>query len=111
MVARPKNGPSLATVWLREYARTYLPSEAMFDFAPDDLRRAGLSLIDVRNLLRTGVVTYEDKLDGPGGLWIVEGCDCDGMKLIAAIEVRSDSYQVKLRSIERQVPNDDESAA
>lgn len=111
MVARPKIELSLTTVWLREYARTYMPADAMFDFAPDDLRRAGLSLIDVRNLFRTGVVTYEDKLEGPGGLWVVEGRDCDSVAFIAAIEVYSDSYFVKLLSIERQVENDDESAA
>lgn len=111
MVARPKNEPSLATVWLRDYARTYMPTDAMFDFSPRDLRRAGLSLVDVRNLFRTGIVIFEDKLDGPGGLWVVEGLDCDGASLVASVEVHSASYLVKLLSIERQVENDDESAA
>lgn len=111
MVPRPKSEPSLATVWLRECARTYMPTDATFDFSPGDLRRAGLSLIDVRNLFRTGTVTYEDKLDGPGGWWIVEGRDCDDQALIAALEVHSDSYLVRLHSIERQVENDDDSAA
>ena len=111
MVARPQDEPSIATVWLREYAAAYMPSDCMFDFSEDELQRSGVSLLDIRNLFRNGVVVSEEKLDTSGAIWMVSGDDCDGLPLLATIHMFADSYTVKLCSVERQVADDGNSAA
>jgi len=91
---------NIATDWLRGYAQTCLPSDASFEFSEDDLRDKNITLLDVRQVFRTGTVVYADKLEGPGGLWIVEGEDFDGHILTATIVVISESITVRLLDIE-----------
>ena len=91
------------TEWIREYARAWSPMEAGFTYAPEVLRRANVFIVDLRNLLRNGVVTYDEKLDGPGALWIVEGDDGDGNLIVAEIVVISEELDVTVRSVSRVV--------
>lgn len=107
MIAKPKTALSMETQWLRAYARTYLPSDAAFSFSPERLRRAGVTLVDVRNVFRTGVVAVADKLDGPGALWIVEGENSNGDLLRLTVIVVSEELAVSLRDVERVIVKED----
>lgn len=101
MVTGRQRALGLETEWLREYARTYLPSEADFAFPPEDLRREGITLVQLRYLFWTGSVVYSDKLDEPGALWVVAGTDCDGNDLTATIIVVTEVLSVKLVEVKR----------
>lgn len=103
MAARPKAATALETEWLREYARTYMPTESAFSFSASELRRAGVTLIGIRNAFREGVVTFADKLDGPGAIWMVEGEDEDGNILIVELEVVTETLGVTLRKVTKLV--------
>jgi hypothetical protein len=100
MPEKPKPAHALETEWVHEYARTYLPSDAAFRYSPALLRRERVSLVDIRNALRSGAVIYSDKLDDPGALWIVEGDDADGRRIIVMLHVISESVSVSLQSVE-----------
>jgi hypothetical protein len=91
----------IETVWIREYATTYLPAETGFRYQPEMFRRAGISIVDIRNVFRNGVVTYADKLDDPGSTWIVEGDDGDGGFIVAEIIVVSETWNVTVRKATR----------
>ena len=99
MAGRQLEPLTIATDWLHGFAQTCLPSDASFEFSPDDLRRQEISLLDVRHLFRTGTVVWADKLEGPGGLWLVEGYDLEGRELSATIVVVSESIVVRLLDI------------
>jgi hypothetical protein len=101
------------TTWIREYAKTYLPSEAGFSFSADHLREVGLTLIGIRNIFRRGYVTFSDKLDGPGAVWIVEGNDNGGDRFRLTVTVISESLAVDLVRAERVSveENDNDDAA
>ncbi|MGJ0508396.1 MAG: hypothetical protein ACR652_14995 [Methylocystis sp.] len=92
---------SIETEWLREYASAYLPCEGGFKFTPEMFRREAVSIVDIRNVFRHGVVTYADKLDEPGALWIVRGYDGDGGYIVAEIVVVSETYDVDVRNVKR----------
>ncbi len=100
MPEHPKLAHAVETEWVREYARTYLPSDAAFKFRPALLRREEVTLIDIRNVLQSGVVTFSDKLDEPGAIWIVEGDDDDGRRLIVTLHVISEEVSVTLRDVQ-----------
>lgn len=91
----------LETMWLREYATTYLPSEAGFSYQPEMFRQEHISIVDIRNVFRTGVVSYADKLDDPGAIWIVYGEDGDGEIIVAEILVISEALDVTVRKAKR----------
>lgn len=101
MVASAEESFAFQTNWLRAYASAWSPCEAGFSYAPAMLRREGVSVVDLRNLFRDGVVTYDNKLDEPGALWIVEGTDDDGTYLVAEIIVVSETMQVTVRRVKR----------
>lgn len=101
MASRSKSASDIATGWLRGYAETYLPADAMFDFCADDLRRENVTLVDIKCLFRKGDVTFTDKLDAWGAIWMVVGPDVDGNTLVAEIHVHTDTNMVKLQSVER----------
>ena len=103
MAAAPKRVLDIETVWIRQYARAYLPHETGFSFSAEMLRREGVTLIDVRNVFRKGVVTYANKLDDPGAIWVVEGEDVDGRQLRITVIVVSEILEVRLRKVERVV--------
>lgn len=96
-----QRGLKLETTWIREYARTYRPSEGGFSFCAQDLREAGLSLVALRQVLRHGYVVLADKLDGPGAVWIVEGKDNEENQYRLTIKVISEELDVTLRKVER----------
>ena len=96
----PMYAYAVETEWVRGYGKTYLPSEASFNYRPALLRQRGVTLIDIRNVLRTGVVTFADKLDDPGAIWVVEGDDADGRRLVVTLHVVSETLSVSLREVE-----------
>lgn len=101
MSPTPKRVCRIETVWIREFARTYLPSEAGLTFAPQRLRNAGISLVGVTNVMRGGYVTSADKLDGPGAVWVIEGDNNDGENFRLTVRVITEQLDVDLRVIER----------
>ena len=101
MPPQPKRVCSLETVWIRQFAKTYLPSEAGLTYSPQSLRDAGISLIGIRNVLRRANVVFADKLDGPGARWIIEGDNNDGEKFRLTVTVISEQLAVDLMKVER----------
>ncbi len=101
MVVKPERQFAIETDWIRGYASAWLPTEAPFKHTPAMFRREGVSILDLRNVFRNGVVTYDEKLDGPGALWIVEGDDGDGNLIIAEIVVISEELDVTVRCVKR----------
>lgn len=99
MTETPEEGLSAETIWIRAYACTYLPNEGAFTFPPQVLRDAHVTLVDVRNALRTATVTYSNKLDDPGAIWIAEGFDADDRKLEIKLHVISSEISVTLKSV------------
>jgi hypothetical protein len=78
---------------------TFRPN-ASFEYSADLLREKGFTLLDVLHLFREGTVTSVDKLDGPGGVWVVEGFDTDDRLVSAVILVFYQASIVRLHSIE-----------
>ncbi|TLG78599.1 hypothetical protein [Methylocystis sp. B8] len=101
MSAAPEPQFATETVWIREYAATYLPRETGFTYTPEMLRRENVSVVDLRNVFRLGTVTYANKLDGPGALWIIEGSDGDGGSICAQLWVISETLEVTVRRVKR----------
>src|ERR1700734_1815510 len=93
---KPMRVLRIETTWIREYARTYLPTEAGFSFCDDDLRESGITLIVLRHVLSHGYVAHSDKLDGPGAIWTVEGPDNEGIWYRVTIKVISMEMDVTL---------------
>src|SRR5260370_29686386 len=112
MLIQPKRVFGIETTWIREYAKTYLPNEAGFSYSEEHLRKIGLNLIVIRNILRRGHVVYADKLDDPGALWIVEGDDNEDNKYRLTLTVISEILGVSLVKAERvQVEENGDEAA
>lgn len=111
MVSRQPEPLTIATEWIRGYAQTCVPSELSFEFSEADLLAKDLSLLDVLDLFREGKVVYADKLDGPGGYWVIEGEDAEGRTLSAEIVVISESLTVRLLSIDLVAKEDTHDAA
>jgi hypothetical protein len=107
--ARRRRAKETETVWLQEYANTYLPTDASFSFCPEELRECGLSLVDVREMLRTAVVTSADKLDEPGAIWIAEALADDGREFCLTVHVISEEYDVELKGVEEMSKREDDS--
>ena len=99
MAATAKAATAAETEWLHDYARTYLPTESAFSFRPSDLRRAGVTLVGIRNAFREGVVIFADKPDGSGAIWTVKGTDGDGNVLLIELKVSIDRLSVTLRNV------------
>jgi hypothetical protein len=97
---QPTLANAIETEWVRGYARTYFPSEAPFTYRPALLRRKRITLVDIRNALRSGVVTFSDKCDGPGAIWVVEGDDADGRRIVVTLHVVSETMSVTLQDVE-----------
>jgi hypothetical protein len=93
---KPNRVLRIETTWIREYARTYLPTEAGFSFCDDDLRESGITLIMLRHVFSHGYVTHSEKLNGPGAIWTVEGPDNDGDWYQVTIKVISAEMDVTL---------------
>lgn len=89
----------IETEWIRNYAKTYLPSEAGFAFLPSMMRKRGFNIIQVRHVMKTGRVVYSEKLNEPGAEWIVVGHDQDGARLRLELVVVSDVQKVVLRDV------------
>ena len=108
MPTKPKrNDLAIETGWLRAYAETHLPTEALFEFSPADLRQAGASLVQVRNILRNCRVVYSDKLEERGALWMAEGDDGDGREFRLTLKV-IEYESVTLQEIEELRPSEEE---
>jgi len=86
------------TTWLQEYAGSFRPTDAPFRFAEDDLRRAGLTVVDIMVALREGEVVWADKLDGPGAIWTVMHSD-DELDVELDLIVESEMQRVTLHRI------------
>jgi hypothetical protein len=93
---KPTSVLRIETTWIREYARTYLPTEAGFSFCDDDLRESGITLIVLRHVFSHGYVTRSEKLNGPGAIWTVEGPDNEGDWYQVTIKVISSEMDVTL---------------
>jgi hypothetical protein len=103
MPEQSKLAHAVETDWVRQYARTYLPSDAAFKFRPALLRREKVTLIDIRNVLRSGTVVFSDKLDDPGALWVVKGSDTDGRQIAVTLHVISETVSVELLDVDVMV--------
>lgn len=101
MPPQAKTVCELETVWIREFARTYLPSEVGLTYTPQKLRDAGLSLVGVRNVMRAGYVVFADKLNGPGASWVVEGDNNDGETFRLTVKVITEQLDVEVQKVER----------
>jgi len=101
MLPQPERVCSLETVWIREFASMYLPSETGLSYAPQSLRDAGISLLDVRNICRRGYVVFADKLNGPGAVWVIEGDNNDGESFRLTVTVITEQLAVDLNKVER----------
>ena len=91
---------TFATDWIRDYAKTCIPADASFEYSASYLTAQGFTLLDVLQLFRSGTVTYADKLEGPGGIWVVEGFDTEDHFVTAVILVFYEHSIVRLHSIE-----------
>ncbi len=107
MALVPERVHNVETTWIREYAQTYLPTEIGFSFSAEMLRKAGISLVAVRNVFRRGYVVCSEKLDGPGAIWVVEGDDNGGDQFRLTIRVVSECLEVTLLGVEPRVREDD----
>jgi len=108
MPPQPQRLFKIETIWIREYATTYLPTEAGFSFSDEDLRASGITLVAVKHMLSRGRVVFADKLDAPGAIWVVEGPDSEDNWYRATIRVISENLDVTLMEIEptkREEPN------
>jgi hypothetical protein len=101
MPPQPKHVLKIETVWIREYAKTYLPCEAGFSFRATRLREARLSLLGVIMIFRSGYVIFADKLDDPGAIWVVEGDDENSVRFRLTITVVTETLAVDLLKVER----------
>jgi hypothetical protein len=101
MPPQSKRVLSLETIWIREFAKTYLPSEAGLTYAPQVLRDAGISLIGIRNILRRGRVVFADKLNGPGARWVIEGDNNDGERFRLTATVITEQLSVDTNKVDR----------
>ena len=72
-----------------------------FWYAPARLREAGISLVEIRNVLRGGDVVFADKLDRPGARWVIIGETSDGERLEVTLIVISELLSVTLERVER----------
>lgn len=86
----------IETTWIQGFASTYLPTDLGFTFSPEMLRANDVSIVDLRNALRSGHVVSTEKLDDPGAHWVVEGDDIDGRILRITLHVVSELVSVKL---------------
>lgn len=95
---------SIETEWLREYAKTELPTDALVELNSSALRRANITLVDLRCFFRSGLVVRSDKTTCEGSTWLVDGTDCDGQAMRATMFVHTQEFVVKIVTIER-IPN------
>lgn len=113
MPPQPKDVLRIETVWLREYARTYLPCEAGFSFPAARLRAAQLSLLGVTMIFHNGIVVFADKRDEPGAIWVVEGSDENSVPFRLTVAVVTATLAVDLVRVERLLEengNEDDAA-
>jgi len=101
MQAKVERACPLETEWIHEYAEAYMFGDCGIEFMPAAFAREGITLVDIRNVFRNGDVTYADKLDGPGAVWLVEGDDGDGGYIVAEIVVVSETLSVKVEKATR----------
>ena len=101
MVVKPERQFAFETDSIRANVSTWLPTEAPFQHTPAMFRRKRASILDIRNVFRNGLVTYDEKLDGPGALWIIEGDDGDGNLIVAEIVVIFEELDVTVRRVKR----------
>jgi hypothetical protein len=91
----------IETVWIREWARTYLPCESSLTYSAELFRANAINLVDLRNMLRNGVVVYSEKLDSPGAEWMVECDDGEGNIFGIWLVVVSETLEVTVHNIKR----------
>jgi hypothetical protein len=78
---------SVATEYLREFAKHYLKYLAFDDEAERQMREEKISLVDVHNALKTGVVVDGDKESAEGATWVIVGETCEEEELTITLEV------------------------
>lgn len=69
--------------------------------AGDQMRSCGVNLVDVNQVLRTGVVYESDFSEEQGGLWSVFGRTTENLGLNVVVTVRSTEYKVKVVFLEK----------
>jgi hypothetical protein len=91
----------LATEWLREYARTYLPCNHHLEFCPDMLREQRIWVTDLGCFLRSCHVIEIGDIDECGACWIVEGRDCENREMRAVLVVHTQQMTIRVDDVER----------
>jgi hypothetical protein len=87
---------SFQTVFLREFARTYVSQISFTTEALEDLKRCRFGLADVLYVLKKGRVTMSDKEDAEGANWAVQGNTSHGDSMSVSLHVWCDHYQVRV---------------
>lgn len=100
MAAKIKRSARIETVWLRQWARSYQPSEAGFWF-PNDPCLDCPTLIDIRHAFKVGTVLSSERLSSTTARWKVLGEDSDGNLLMISIIVIVEELLVSLEHVER----------
>ncbi|MCG8435737.1 MAG: hypothetical protein MJA83_17065 [Gammaproteobacteria bacterium] len=90
-----------ATQWLRD-ALDYTGGDCLITIeAQAQMRDQGIILAEVRHFLMRAKVVSADR-DSSAGQWVVEGLDCDGRRMLAELEIRSEEMRIDLVSIQRE---------
>ncbi len=92
---------SFETVFLRDFARSYVSEIAFTNGAMADLNRCGIGLADVLHVLRNGRVTISEKESPDGARWQVEGDTCDNDSMSISLHVWCDRYSMRILRIMR----------
>lgn len=95
------------TKYLRGFAKYHF-GETAFEAEPEEyMRRHGISIPDVHQVLRRGTVTGSEKEDACGAFWEVEGKTVDDIPLRVWLEVYCDLYRVNVLRVRMVELKDD----
>ena len=93
------------TQWLRDFAAAYIPNDEAVEYNADDLRRSGISVVDLMCFFRGCHVNWSDKVETDHTIWRVTGEDCDGDSMSAELLVHTQEMTVKINRIVRVKPD------
>ena len=87
---------SIESVFLREFARSYV-SDISFDAeAEAAMVSANIGLADVLYVMKRGRVTSNEKEDAHGAVWVIKGMTCDELGITIVLRVWCDRYCIRV---------------
>lgn len=91
---------STETVFLREFARTYISAISFTPEAMLDLESlVGIGLGDVMHVLRNGRVIISEKEDADGAKWLASGRTCEDREMYLMLKVWTDRYFIRVLKV------------